>query len=50
MVFDEDIIDKKVIIVDGTNKDNISIEIEPIKNVLYRSSKINSEITKVIKI
>lgn len=33
MVFDEDIIDKKVIIVDGTNKDNISIEIEPIKNV-----------------
>lgn len=34
MVFDEDIIDKKVIIVDGTNKDNISIEIEPIKNVI----------------
>lgn len=33
MVFDEDIIDKKVIIVDGKDKDNISIEIEPIKNV-----------------
>lgn len=33
MVFDEDIIDKKVIIVDGTNSSNISIEIEPIKNV-----------------
>ena len=33
MVFDEDIIDKKVIIVDGTSSSNISIEIEPIKNV-----------------
>ena len=33
MVFDEDIIDKKIIIIDETNKSNISIEIEPIKNV-----------------
>ena len=33
MVFDEDIIDKKIIIIDETNKSNISIQIEPIKNV-----------------
>lgn len=33
MVFDEDIIDKKIIIINETDKDNISIEIEPIKNV-----------------
>jgi hypothetical protein len=34
MVFDEDIIDKKVIIIDEENTSNISIEIEPIKNVI----------------
>ena len=48
MVFDEDIIDKKVIIVDGTNSSNISIEIEPIKNVTSILSAIGSNTAPIV--